>query len=152
MSETMSFSLTMERVQGLEFRVTFDWPEAPPLTIDEPPPLGHQRGPNASRLLAAAVGNCLTASLLFCLQRAKLELGPVRTEVTGQLSRNERGRLRLAGFGVRIHLPVGEEEKESLRRCLELFEDYCVVTASVRQGVPVAVEVLDREGKALLPG
>lgn len=151
MSEAMSFTITMEQVAGLEFRVTFDWPEAGELTVDEPAPLGGQRGPNASRLLAAAVGNCLSASLLFCLQRSKVELGQVRTRVEGSLARNDRGRLRIAGFRTRIELPVGAEERERLTRCLGLFEDYCVVTASVRQGIPVEVEVVDRDGNSLLP-
>ncbi len=150
MSESMSFRITMERVEGLEFRVTFDWPGVAELTLDEPSPLGGQRGPNASRLLAAAVGNCLTASLLFCLQRSKVDLGPVHTEVEGSLARNERGRLRIAGMRARIHLPVGQEEREKLARCLGLFEDYCVVTASVRDGIPVEVEVVDREGRSLM--
>jgi len=28
-----------------------------------------------------------------------------------------------------------------MKRCLELFEEYCTVTASVRGGIDVAVEV-----------
>jgi len=146
----MSFKITMERVEGLQFRVSFDWPGVAELTLDEPSPLGHQRGPNASRLLAAAVGNCLTASLLYCLQRSKVDLGVVQTEVEGSLARNERGRLRIAGIRARIHLPVAQEEREKLARCLGLFEDYCVVTASVRDGIPVEVEVVDRDGHPLL--
>ena len=39
-----------------------------------------------------------------------------------------------------------------LKRCLDLFEDFCVVTASVRQGIPVSVEVLDENGASLLEG
>ncbi len=150
MSESMTFKISMERVEGLEFRVRFDWPEVEDVILDEPSPLGHQRGPNASRLVAAAVGNCLTASLLFCLQRSKVDVGPVRTEVEGSLARNERGRLRIAGFRARIHLPVTGDERDKLARCLGLFEDYCVVTASVRDGIPVDVEVVDRDGRSLL--
>lgn len=151
MSESLSFTISMERVEGLEFRVKFDWPEVEDVILDEPSPLGRQRGPNASRLVAAAVGNCLTASLLFCLQRSKVDLGPVRTEVEGKLARNERGRLRIAGFRTRIHLPVAADEREKLARCLGLFEEYCVVTASIRQGIPVEVEVVDRDGRPLAP-
>ena len=38
--------------------------------MDEPEPMGENSGPNAGKVLAAAIGNCLTASLLFCLQKA----------------------------------------------------------------------------------
>lgn len=56
-------TLNLEHVQGYEFRLTFDWPDLPDLLLNEPAPLGA----GASRLLAAAVANCLSASLLFCL-------------------------------------------------------------------------------------
>jgi hypothetical protein len=35
---------------------------------------------------------------------------------------------------------------------LERFEEYCTVTQSVRQGIPVAVEVFDSEGARLGDG
>jgi len=38
--------------------------------MDEPEPMGGNSGPNACKVLAATIGNCLTASLLFCLQKA----------------------------------------------------------------------------------
>ncbi len=143
-------SVTIEHIQGLEFKVAFDWPEAGEVMMDEPEPVGHRRGPNASRLLAAAIGNCLTASLLFCLQRSKVELGGVTTAtVTGRTVRNGRGRLRVGGYAVRIALPVATADRERVERCLRLFEDYCVVTPSVRQGIDVTVDVVDRDGGTL---
>jgi hypothetical protein len=33
-----------------------------------------------------------------------------------------------------------------LDRCAQQFEDSCVVTESVRRGIPVRVRVLDRDG------
>jgi hypothetical protein len=45
---------------------------APPLRIDEPPPLGEERGPDAAALLGAAVGDCVAASLVFCLRKARV--------------------------------------------------------------------------------
>ena len=63
------------------------------------------------------------------------------------------GEDREAGFfenQVRIVLPdsVGENHK-GLQRCLGLFEDYCLVTASVREGIPVQVEVANESGEQL---
>ena len=144
MSE-QELKVTVEQVEGLEFRVRFDWEEAGELLLDEPEPLGHRRGPNASRLLAAAVGNCLTASLAFCLQRSRAAVQGLTTTVTGQVVRNDKNRLRLGGFDVRIQLPAGVEGV-ALERCLGMFEDFCTVTASIRQGIPVAVQVVDATG------
>jgi hypothetical protein len=35
---------------------------------------------------------------------------------------------------------------QHLGRCLEQFEDFCVVTESVRHGIPVGVRVVDAQG------
>ncbi len=141
-------SLVLERKQGYQFTTTFDW-DVDTLLLDEPEPLGGGKGPNASRLVGAAVGNCLSASLLFCLERAKQSVKSIKTEVNGTLRRNERKRLRLGRFDVHITIDIDANEPERVSRCIELFEDYCVVTASVRKGVDVNVAVTDVAGKEL---
>jgi uncharacterized OsmC-like protein len=112
-----------------------------PLLMDEAPPLGEERGPSASRVLAAAVGNCLSASALFCLRKARIPVNGMRTTVEASLARNEQGRLRMAGIRVKIEPHVAPEDRERMTRCLGLFEDFCVVTQSVRKGIDVEVEV-----------
>lgn len=112
--------------------------------LDEPPPLGEGAGPNAARLVAAAVGNCLAASLLYCLQRARAEVGEVAVTVTGTLVRNEAGRLRIGSLSVELD-PQLSDGAAALERCLPLFEQFCVVTESVRAGIPVSVKVGGRE-------
>ena len=66
MSDGQGFELTMELQGGYRFLVDFAQPGVPPLLLDEPEPLGEGEGPNAAKLLAAAVGNCLSASALYC--------------------------------------------------------------------------------------
>ena len=139
------FSISMEQVQDFEFRVRFDKPQFPDLQLDEPAPLGHDAFPNASRILAVAIGNCLSASLLFCARKAKAPLGPIRTRVRTEISRNERGRLRIGKIEVDIDPGIPDTEKARSLRCLDLFEDYCVVTQSVRQGIDVRVSVAGLE-------
>jgi uncharacterized OsmC-like protein len=143
------FSLTLSRLHGYEFETRFDWPEVPPIKLDEPAPLGGGAGPNASRLVGAAVGNCLSASLLFCLEKGKQRVNRIETAVTGTMMRNPRGRLRIGKLDVRITLEVQADRPERVSRCFELFEDYCVVTASVRRGIPVSVVIVDPNGKEL---
>ncbi len=135
------FTISMKQLENFEFEVRFDKEQYAPLRMDEPEPLGRDAAPNASRVLAAAIGNCLTASLLFCCRKARVELGPMETRVHVKLARNARGRLRIAGVEVEIDPRFAPGEREKAARCLELFEDFCVVTQSVREGVPVEVRV-----------
>jgi len=141
MSPELRFELEIEHLAGYEFKVKFDLDEVPELLLDEPPPLGGGKGPNASRILAAAAANCLSASLLFCLHKAKIEPQGMKTCVTGRLTRNAQGRVRVEGVDVAIHLAGIDHPAARLGRCAELFEGFCVVTASVRQGIPVKVDV-----------
>jgi len=150
MSEVPSFTITLQQEQDFDFRVKFDWPENPDLLLDEPEPLGKRHGPNAARLVAAAVGNCLSASLVFCLRsKFKQNPGPLRASVTGRLARNDRGRYRIGGLSVRIELAEDASALQHLERCMAQFEDFCVVTESIRHGIPVDVEVVDATGRSL---
>jgi organic hydroperoxide reductase OsmC/OhrA len=149
-SETLQFTIELEQQAGFEFRVRFDWPEVAELKLDEPEPLGARRGPNAARLVAAAVANCLAASLVFCLRnKFRQAPGRVRASATGRLERNERGRYRIAGIDVTITLAEQAGALPHLDRCIEQFEDFCVVTESIRRGIPVTVKVLDAAGEVV---
>jgi uncharacterized OsmC-like protein len=132
---------TLAREAGYRFRVRFDREGLPDLTTDETPPLGEGKGPNPTRLLAAAVGNCLAASLLFCLGKARLSVDGMEAEVVTAFTRNEEGRLRIGDIQVRLLPHWTEETAAKARRCLEIFEDFCPVTHVVRYGVPIKVSV-----------
>ncbi len=150
MSDT--FEIHLERIAGYQFRADFGSADIAALIVDEPPPLGAGSGPNPARLLAVAVGNCLSASLIFCLSKSRAEIGSVQTSVTGTFVRNERNRLRIGGLFVAIEIDVPETDSAKLERCLQMFEDYCVVTASVRQGIDMTVSVRDTHGRLLYGG
>jgi uncharacterized OsmC-like protein len=141
MSEEMhGFDIELERKTGYQFEVRFDKAHYAPIVVDEPPPIGDDTAPNAARYLAAAIGNCLSASLLFCASRSRVELTDVTATVHTEIARNDKGRLRITKVEVKIH-PRGDLEGRAFERCRQLFEDYCVVTQSVRQGIDVEVSV-----------
>ena len=142
--EDRSFSVSMRRLDGFRFEVDFGLDGVPPMVMDEPAPVGENSGPNAGKVLAAAMGNCLTASLLFCLEKARAQVGAVETKVNGVLRRNEQGRWRVAQVDVEISLEVHGESQKQFERCSGIFEDFCIVSKSIEQGIPINVRVSPR--------
>lgn len=136
-----AFQVTLTLREGYEMAADFGLPGIPALVLDEPVPLGTGHGPNAARVLASAVGNCLASSLLFCLRKARVDVTQMRVTVDGTMARNERGRLRITGLRARLEPVVPAEERERMARCMELYEDFCLVSQSVRQGIAVTAEV-----------
>jgi uncharacterized OsmC-like protein len=136
-----SLAVELNYREGFSFTAHFPGGVIPDLITDEGPPLGKGLGPSPTALLATAVGNCLSASLLFCLRKAHLEPEAIKTAVNASLTRNDKGRLRVTALAVHLEVDGLQQPKDRTARCIELFEDYCVVTASVRAGIPVAVTV-----------
>ena len=133
-------SVVIEHEEGFKFRVRFGRATRDIIT-DEPPPLGSGDGPNPMGLLAAAIGTCLASSLRFCMQRAHLELRDLEAEVAVSTGRSPEGRLRIQRVDVRLLPTVEPEVRDRMGRCLDLYESFCTVTQSVRQGIPVNVEL-----------
>jgi organic hydroperoxide reductase OsmC/OhrA len=139
--EEKTFSVTLERTENYAFDVDFGLDGVPGLRVDELEPLGAGQGPNASKMLAAAVGDCLSASLLFCLAKAKAEVKSMKTTVEGKLVRNERGRWRVAELSVELIPDLMAGNIVQLNRCIDLFEDFCIVGKSVEHGIPLRIRV-----------
>ena len=139
--ENQSFELTLDLKDAYRFGVDFGMEGVPELLVDEPAPLGEGSGPNPARLLAAAVGNCLGASLLFCLRKAHVDVEGLTVQVRGEMRRNEKGRLRIAGLHATLAPELAAADSDRIGRCATLFEDFCIVTQSVKEGIDVTVEV-----------
>jgi uncharacterized OsmC-like protein len=152
MADQHNFTIQIAQENDFQFRVTFDGPDMPALLLDEPAPLGRNAGPNAARLVAAAVANCLSASLLFSMRKFKQDAAQLTATATTRIARNDKGRFRIAGIDVAIQLDAEASKAEHLDRSLAQFEDFCIVTQSIRQGVPVNVSVVDAKGQAVHRG
>jgi uncharacterized OsmC-like protein len=146
MSAEQLIELSLEQVEDYEFRVRFDGTAIPDLLTDETAPLGGEKGPNPSRLLAAGVANCLAASLLFALRKFKNAPGKLGAKIRATLARNEHGRLRITHMAVELQMADAAAALEHVDRALAQFEDFCIVTESVRQGIAVDVSVRDASG------
>ena len=146
----MGHSITVNLKQEKDFRFALEFGESVPTMYgDETPPLGGGSGPNPAQLLAAAVGNCMSDSLLFALRKFKQQPEPINAAVTASIDRNEQNRLRVQEINVKLTLGVPGAGLAHLDRALGQFEEFCTVGQSVRQGIPVVVEVYDSEGARL---
>jgi organic hydroperoxide reductase OsmC/OhrA len=143
------FRIELAQESGYRFKVRFDHAAVPDLITDEVAPLGADAGPNPSRLLAAAVANCLAASLLFAMRKFGNEPGPIKAEASVTIGRNAQKRLRIAHIAVDLKLGVAADAIVQRERILAQFEEFCIVTQSVRAGIPVDVRVLDATGAVL---
>lgn len=140
------FSVNLQLVNGYQFLVDFG--DAGRWQTDEPQPLGQGEGPNPARLLATAVANCLAASLLFALRKYKDDPSGLRATVQGEMVRQE-GRLRIGQLQVQLTLNGELTHFDHLERALAQFEQFCIVTQSVRQGIAVSVSVQNDQGELL---
>ncbi|OOG36701.1 OsmC family protein [Polaromonas sp. A23] len=123
--------------------------DIPVLTGDEPAPLGTGLGPSPVQLLSAAVGNCLSDSLLFALRKFKQAPEPIRCDITSQVGRNPEGHLRVLAMTAQLTLGVPAASLQHLDRVLEQFEAFCTVTQSVGKGIPITIEISDSIGQRL---
>jgi uncharacterized OsmC-like protein len=140
--------VTLKQKQDYRFDIHFD-DALPVLTSDEPAPLGTGLGPSPSQLLAAAVGNCLSDSLLFALRKFKQSPEPLSCDVHAEIGRNAEGRVRVLHMKAVLTLGVPAASLAQLERVLATFETYCTVTQSVGQGIPISLEVFDALGVRL---
>lgn len=147
--DTKTIELTLQQQDGYAFRVEFG-EGIDDLFTDEPAPLGAGKGPNPSKLLLASIANCLAASLTFALRKFGNQPGPITAKISGEMARNESGRWRIPRARVEISMSEHPGVHKQFDRVLAQFEEFCVVTQSVRDGIDVDIEVRDADGRILL--
>jgi organic hydroperoxide reductase OsmC/OhrA len=135
-------SVNVDQVERYRFVVSYPEASLPTLTVDEPVPLGTGAGADPARALAGAVGHCLSSTLFNTLERSHVRATPIRTTVTVTFGRNGAGRKRVVGLDARIDCaPIDKADQDRFDRCVAIFEEYCTVTGSVREGIRVGTHV-----------
>ncbi|MHA1437636.1 MAG: OsmC family protein [Promethearchaeota archaeon] len=108
-----------------------------------------KRGPDAAQLLGLAVLSCLSASFLFCLSKRNLTLDDLDGNAEVSFRKNERGYIRIEKIDVNI-TPKSKNPGvlKRVNQCLKrvksgkmFFEETCIITPSVIEGIDVDVKV-----------
>jgi uncharacterized OsmC-like protein len=99
-------------------------------------------GPNPTRMLGLALLGCLSASFIFCLKKRNLTLDDLKAEAELTIARNQRGFWRVKKIDVDINIKISDSDtRKRADQCRKMFEEYCVVTQAVREGIDVEVNV-----------
>ncbi len=106
-------------------------------------------GPDAARLLGMALLGCLSASFIFCLKKRNLTPDDLEARAEISFKTIEKGYTRIKQ--VNIILKPKSDDAATMKRinqCIRemkngkmLFEENCIITASVREGIDVNVEM-----------
>jgi uncharacterized OsmC-like protein len=124
-----------------ELRSTARVRELPPFALDEPVELGGgDTAPCPMDYLLSAAGGCLLASLAHCLRIKRVE-ARLSMEVSGTVRRNEEKLLRVASIHAVLHVAAAEADRAKVAGCYEIFKKYCIVSASIAQGIPLTTEL-----------
>jgi organic hydroperoxide reductase OsmC/OhrA len=145
---TKTFDFQLKLLGNYRFEIDFG--DFGKILTDEPAPLGEGDGPNPARLLAASAANCLAASLIFAIRKFHEDPGQVSAHASVNIKREGRY-WRVVHIDVALQLGQTAEAIPHLQRALDQFENFCVVTQSIRQGIPVDVKVMDQQGAVLKP-
>jgi len=137
-----TYEINMEKLENYKFLVDFGG-SIPSLLMDETEdvPGGEETGPTASMLMGAAVGNCLSASLVFCLSKKRVNLKNLKTKITLKRKRNDKGYWNISGIVVDLQPEIAEEDRERFDKCVEIFRNYCIVSNSIETGIPLTVNI-----------
>ncbi len=148
MSEGKKIFVSLKQIKDYQFRAEFG-DATRSIVTDEPEPLGNGMGPSPVQLLVTAVGNCLTDSLQFALRKFKQNAEPLNTSVEALVGRNTENRLRVLSIDASITLGVAAAGVEHVDRILGQFENFCTVTQTIAQSIPVKLTVIDAAGEVL---
>ncbi|MBD3253881.1 MAG: hypothetical protein GF383_02255 [Candidatus Lokiarchaeota archaeon] len=99
-------------------------------------------GPNPSRMLGMAVLGCLSASFIFCLKKRDLSLDDLKADAVVHIGRNKKGFWRVQKIDVDIKCKIDDPEaRKRADQCRKMFQNYCLVTEAVREGIDVEVNL-----------
>ncbi len=99
-------------------------------------------GPNAAHLLAMAILGCLSSSFIFCFNKRDFTVKDLEAEAIVTIFRNEKGFVRVKKIDVNINPTIDSPDmRKRAVQCQKMFERYCTITASIRKGIEVNVNV-----------
>lgn len=115
------------------------------VSSDEPEPMGTETAPSPVTYLFHSLVSCQLTALSKCLQKARIEEYQISAEASfrfreeeGPEEMGQAAGLRADHIDVDLTLNVPEDQESRAQRCLEVFDQGCLVGQSLRAGVDYA--------------
>ncbi|MHA1785753.1 MAG: OsmC family protein [Candidatus Helarchaeota archaeon] len=133
----------------------------PSLICDEPPEFhGDDTGISSIEYLLVAIGACQGTSFGFAIDKYDAKIKNIEIDVDGEMHHidrkgnldPEKGLLRLIKIEITFFIEpsdYSEENLENIDMAFRAYKKYCVVTESVRRGIPSALsyEIVQKNQK-----
>lgn len=118
-----------------EYQIVFDTPKTY---------AGRGEGICPDEIFVSAVLGCLNNTFLDFQRRFEMEL--VSFKLKGKATAKFDGEgYRFTGFRVSGEVIVGNDELETGQRCVELMENYCHLTRTIKECIPFEYDISVRE-------
>ena len=102
---------------------------------------GGSRGPCPDELFLASLGGRLLTTFLHFARRLGVTPGDVRISTSMEIALGGVEGYRIQGVRAEIWVEAEEEVLERVRRCVELAVNYCHITRSLEEAIPLEVDV-----------
>ena len=120
--------------------------------IDELEPNGTDLAPNPADYLLLAVGGCLASAFMFSVSKFDLNLNKMHAKVRGKYTRvNERLRVERVDVVLEVDPETEKDLQEIKEWCIGVFRNFCVVSESIRKGLPIGVTMKIGESEIEIP-
>lgn len=139
----ISTTVELRTVEGTQ--AAMGWAGGHTIVVDRPEGKagGLGLGFNGAQLLALAIGGCFCNDLRYVAEEMGVELGKITVSVTVNLE----GKPLLA-ISATMTVSCEALDGSDPRKIIDRAKAITAVSSSLRQGVPVAIEMADADGRA----
>lgn len=111
--------------------------------LDEPKSFhGTNLGPSPVEYLLIGIGGCLGSSFMYCLNKKTIKVTNLKIVIDGKIKhKGPTLRLRLVQVDITILYELEDKSfREKADTCINEFKQYCVVSDSLVNGIPLNIE------------
>ncbi|MFX1377321.1 MAG: OsmC family protein [Promethearchaeota archaeon] len=143
MSKEIKTKVSLNQEEEMIFKCDLGNPKIDNLYIDEQnKPEQKKKGTSPVKLLALSVLGCLTASYSFCLKKQGFSISGLKGKAEVIIARGDKGFWRVKKIDIEMIPKIDTPEmRKRADQCKKFFEQYCIISESLRTGFEVNVNL-----------